>query len=49
VGLSQSDAQEFIDAYKLAIKRATTSGEIQRIQRLVRAKLRALRGADYMG
>ena len=49
VGLNESDAQEYIEAYKLAIKRATTSGEIHRIQRLVKFNLRALRGADYMG
>lgn len=49
IGISSGDAQEYIDAYKLAIKRATSTSEIYRVQRLIRGKIRALRMADNLG
>jgi hypothetical protein len=49
MGITTGEAQKYIDAYKYAIERATSTSEIYRVQRLIRSKIRALRMADNMG
>ena len=47
-GLSNKKLQAYIKAGEAAIDAAQTPGEIFRIQRMLRLKLRALRGLDQM-
>jgi len=50
LGLSESsEAQEYIAAAKSALRSAQTPGDVVRIQRMLRQKLRVLKSLEWMG
>jgi len=50
LGLSESsEAQEYISAAKSALRSAQTPGDVMRIQRMLREKLRVLKSLEWMG
>ena len=46
-GENSSRAVEVLDAMEVALMKATSNGEVQRIQRLGRAKLKGLRNITF--
>jgi len=46
-GENSSRAVEVLDAMEVALMKATSQGEVQRIQRLGRSKLKALRNIQF--
>ena len=46
-GENSSRAVEVLDAMEVALMKSTSNGEVQRIQRLGRAKLKALRNIQF--
>ena len=50
LGLSESnEAHEYIEAAKKALRSAQTPGDVMRIQRMLRSKLRVLKSLEWMG
>ena len=50
LGLSESnEAHEYIGAAKEALRAAQTPGDVMRIQRMLRSKLRVLKSLEWMG